>query len=498
MLKRLLSVMLTLSLVMSVLASCSENGNEAADPGAKDPAQPNNSESAVVNEETEPDYQDDLPEVTYDGSDFVIYSSNATTNTWFTTNFVDFEEDSADVLESAIYRRNRLVEERFDINISEIYMEIDGVKTAIMGGDDTSDLNLHTGSQAFGLIQEGYIYDQLKLNLDFDKPFWDTNAVRELTIAGKLFISAGDFMTTHYDISRGLFFNKGLAENYHLDNPYELVKNNKWTYDTFNNMLSQVGGDVDGNGIYNDMDVYGVLSYTELLTTYLLLASGEKFVSKDENDMPYLSFYNERFVQAYEKVFNILYGEGGYHYFDANTGNTRGVENHRVQEIMFPNNQSLFWVEALSWSKALRDMEFDFGILPAPKLDESQDRYYHVTSGGFYGSVIPTTVKDVEKTCTILTALNSMSTGMIDVAYYDVMLKSKISRDEESSEMIDIIINNIIYDTSLAFGFATVKSDIANLMSGGSTDIASYYNRSVKVQSKLMNKAFEKIVTFEH
>ena len=50
--------------------------------------------------------------------------------------------------------------------------------------------------------------------------------------------------------------------------------------------------------------------------------------------------------------------------YNANRQNTIGLShNHRVQEIMFPNNQALFWNENIAWAKALRDMEMDFGII---------------------------------------------------------------------------------------------------------------------------------------
>ena len=72
----------------------------------------------------------------------------------------------------------------------------------------------------------------------------------------------------------------------------------------------------------------------------------------------------------------MCHAEGNAVMYNANRQNTMGLSHkHRVQEIMFPNNQALFWNENIAWAKALRDMETDFGIIPAPKLDEEQDRY---------------------------------------------------------------------------------------------------------------------------
>ena len=52
------------------------------------------------------------------------------------------------------------------------------------------------------------------------------------------------------------------------------------------------------------------------------------------------------------------------------------------------------------------------------------------------------------------TVMESMSTlGHTDVIpiYYDILLKEKISRDDDSRDMLDIILNGIIYDTELVF-----------------------------------------------
>ena len=102
--------------------------------------------------------------------------------------------------------------------------------------------------------------------------------------------------------------------------------------------------------------------------------------------------------------------EGDTVMYNANPQNTMGLShNHRVQEIMFPNNQALFWNENIAWAKALRDMETDFGIIPAPNLDEEQDRYYNVSAGSYFGMNIPVSAADPEYVSIVLEGLNSMS-----------------------------------------------------------------------------------------
>ena len=171
--------------------------------------------------------------------------------------------------------------------------------------------------------------------------------------------------------------------------------------------------------------------------------------------------------------------------------NTKGLSNnHRVQEIMFPGNQSLFWVECISWSKALRDMEANFGILPCAKYDESQAQYYNYNNGNFFGISVPATVSDQNRTSIILEALNSMSINTVRAAYYDTMLKTKYSRDEDSADMVDIIFDTQVYDCSVVFGIGNAKTNLYTMASKNNADIASFYQK----QSGTLSKNIEKLV----
>ena len=138
--KRALSIILALLLTAPTLVACSGSTENAETENitTTDAAQNGSvaSEETAVEEETEEEgYLDDLPEITFNGSDFVIYNGNELSNTWWLTNYIDFTEDSADALESAIYHRNRSVEERFDILISETIQANSVIKEVIAAGD---------------------------------------------------------------------------------------------------------------------------------------------------------------------------------------------------------------------------------------------------------------------------------------------------------------------------------------------------------------------------
>ena len=58
-------------------------------------------------------------------------------------------------------------------------------------------------------------------------------------------------------------------------------------------------------------------------------------------------------------------------------------------------------------------------------------------------------------------------------AYYDIALNGKFLRDEESVEMMDIIIGERVYDLGLAFNFGSIMGVLDGLVQKGSSDIVS-------------------------
>ncbi len=499
--KRIFSLLLAALMLSSTFVSCSEKAAEETDaqtsadvtvPGAEE-------ETVAEPEETEERIKDDLPEITFDGHDFMIYNSNPETNNWYTTVHIVFEEDSGEPITSAIFNRNVAVEERFDIKMVEVEHTAAEAKAVITAGSaEDLDIVLLDGTDAISFIQEKLIHDLNTVDyIDLDKPYWDQNAREYLSIAGQYYGAVGDFLTTTLDETVCMYFNRSMIEDYGLEDPYDHVNNMTWTLDKFGEMGSAISNDSDGDGVWTDQDTYAALSLQFQIYPYLIYGTGESYIAKDENDVPYVSFFNERFIAAFEKIVNICHSNGDHFLYDADrTANTMGLSsNHRVQEIMFPNNQALFWVECVCWARELREMETSFGIVPAPLLDETQDQYYNFHHGRFYGPVIPVTLTgdSLDRCAIILEALNSHSTDTVLKAYYDVSLTNKISRDEETGKMLDLIFDSMIYDTSIVYGIASINTNIYQMAAENNTDIASYYNRQKKAISKTVEKMIEKI-----
>ena len=115
---------------------------------------------------------------------------------------------------------------------------------------------------------------------------------------------------------------------------------------------------------------------------------------------------------------------------------------------LFAGDEGLDTAEQMS-----ADGSVNFSILPIPKYDSDQERYY--TCQGVYSSLItvPSDVKDREMCGMILEGLASSNHRVVkDVVYYDVFqTRFAAAESADGARMFDILYNSIVFDTARAF-----------------------------------------------
>ena len=114
---------------------------------------------------------------------------------------------------------------------------------------------------------------------------------------------------------------------------------------------------------------------------------------------------------------------------------------------MFSEGKALFMDMSFFFIEELREMETDFGIIPYPKYDENQSSY--ATRLCYYmPTVVPITItgERLDRAGVMLEALAYEYASNVVPAYYEIALKTKAARDEESQGMLDIIFNNRVID----------------------------------------------------
>jgi hypothetical protein len=86
----------------------------------------------------------------------------------------------------------------------------------------------------------------------------------------------------------------------------------------------------------------------------------------------------------------------------------------------------------------------------------------------------------------MIEAYSAWAKNFITKAYYEVNLRYKDIRDNESEEMLDIIFGNIVYDIGECYNFGGLTSMFSELSKNRSSDIVSNIeSRKTEAQTKI-------------
>ena len=242
------------------------------------------------------------------------------------------------------------------------------------------------------------------------------------------------------------------------DPPYSSVLNGTWTLDQMYNLGLKARVDINGDGNYDRaMDTFGMVTH-QYTANALLYGSGELFFAKDKNDEPYITFDNKRIVDVCEKV-EKFFKTAGYMY-DTTEGNGNG---QGIQE-KFAADEALFAGEVLQCARRYRGMTTDFGILPYPKYDESQDNYVTYSLEMVYPVGVTKNIYgvDLERVGIVTEALQSASVNTLYKSYFEAALTSaRFLRDDESEDMLKIIFKTRCFPLATMKDFGGVAGKFA-------------------------------------
>ncbi len=488
--KRTLALLLALLLTSSALFSCSSGETADETPSSGDsPA----TEETVA--ETDPPY-DGLEAEDFGGITFTILNRAKSPNYNAHPNpEIEAEEQNGEVLNDSLYDRNQKIQEKYNIEFASVtFASHDDIskeiETSVIAGDATYDAVLPSLNNGFQMAMNGRLYEVSEIpNLQLDRAWWWANIAKDTSLAGKNYFVAGDVNVGSMNSAGLIYFNKQLLSDYQLESPYAIVDEGKWTLDAMATLSSAITHDVDGNGTMDHSDVYGTVS-SSFGWQPLFYGSGQLLIAKDEQDLPYLDAASEANYDHIAAIVTFLNDKTTTYNVNHSTGFS---DLGKLTVDMFYNNQALFFIEVMYGVPQFRDMESDFGLLPLPKANENQQDYSTYLGGNATGVAVPVSNTNLEMTGKILEDLVYYSNQYVRPAFYDVMLKSKFARDDDSARMLDIILSNFTIDLALVMRSNGIDIDgmMRTAATEGTTDIVSSIVAKEKQYTKILNSAVE-------
>lgn len=481
--KKFISFLILFALAFTMLTACnnsSDESNVSLSEGTVTDAYMNENGEYVPRHEVKK----------MDQRTFTIIVRGAVHGTYQSDDFTTDGTLYGDLLNDAVKKRNDVVEKLYDVKLEVV--KSDNINNDIFLDCSSStgeyDAIMPTLAYLSTLAADSYLYDLRTLaNFDDQAPWYDQNCSEAFSFSNQLYFTSGDITILNKVNTPSILFNKEMAQKYYANvDFYQLVRDKKWTFDKMVELASGVDSIQTADGSYSKENIYGMVgSYGDAQGFYG--ASGEMICGKDPDDLPYLAIgESDRSVNIAKKVLETMNDASKSWLIYAETFDA--ADRWETSFEVFYNGRALFRPSAFSATTKLRSRSnIEFGILPMPLMDGTQDQYYsYCGSSETAGIAIPISAKDPEFSAYMIEAYSAWAKNYITHAYYEVNLKTKDARDDESEEMLDIIFGNIVYDIGECYDYGGLSSMFYSLAQEGKSDVVSaIQSRKDQAQTKI-------------
>jgi ABC-type glycerol-3-phosphate transport system substrate-binding protein len=412
------------------------------------------------------------------GAHFYSFTSATENELWY-------EEQTGNALNDAIYDRNRMTEELLNVKIVPEFVSDPTAtyKNSVTSSDGAFEAAINRLDYQANIAAEGYSLNLRAIpSIDVTNPWWDEGVVNTFTLfKDKLYFISGDI--NYYDdyAVQCIYFNERIYSEEGFEyNLYNLVREGKWTFDLLKQMSLASTRDLDGDGKITILkDQYGYADNTSALLHHIYLF-GQKLSEIDQNGVLQVSAMSDKMYDVVDKLY-AFFNESKAVYVNGYDGSTA-----------FNQSKVLFFTDMIGVISNFRDLEDDFGILPMPRPEEGEPKYSAYVSNGWSTAYsIPKTNQQAERTGVVLEAMSAFSVNTVTTTLYDVMLESKLIRNNDSRDMLSYIFDSKVYDWAgdLAWG-----SNMVNVFNSLATSNSNTFASSMEKVMKPTNKQLEKLI----
>lgn len=442
--KKIISSILALLMLLSVLASCSSTAKGETE--------------TIATQEGEISTADIVGFEASDhgGRTFNILVSNTDEEEHLTEDGYNTQ-----VVNDAIFTRNLKVEEYFGIDIEVISKPGDWFNMAsfnqeitrmVMAGADDYDMVVGVTGVIPASFSTDYYLDVSDMEyIDLEKEWWVKGQYDELQINGKLLGVYGDLNLTLYSEIHAIMFNTQVLDNNHLESPYDLVNTDKWTIEKMLTLAAEAGGEIDGKiGVDPESDIMGMIGTVNPDRAFMTAFDLDLIERNNDGSLSMSSTPSEKFINAYKTLCGAFYGSA-YNYLLQVTSDDYSVALNAMAE-----NRVLFLPSYVKWisDPIIRNMEGDYGIVPYPKLDDDQESYRSQVATGATCACFPKTIGDAELSAQVATYMSYLGYDTVIKEYYDEYLGQRLSKSPEMLEMLGLIRETSIISLSTAYASA--------------------------------------------
>lgn len=309
-----------------------------------------------------------------------------------------FYSEENDPLGRAVTKRNLLLQQYLDLNVSCTEKSSDKLaselEAAIKNGTQYADLICAPISTLSKLAANGLLENIYTLPyLDLEAAYVDGNALSEQTALNTAYMYSGE-LTGSINACVGLFYNKAAVEAAGVD-PAALAKDGNLTWDALTAMVQSAVSD----GVRGIDSLLG----EEALALAVYGSSGSGFVTSDGTGVS--AAYNSEAGAATARIIKELFSDPKY----------SSQYDYTTAADMFKKGKIAFLLADMS-SVSLFDGGTEWGLIPLPKHSTEQESYASFVGNNALAIAVPRGCKDSGFSAFALNALLAASSGALNGA----------------------------------------------------------------------------------
>ena len=457
--KKTIAILLALVMLLSALVSCKKNDGKDTEDTAEEIQMGEN------------DRLSELGSRNFEGEVFKILDANDYPE--MHVNYATVETKNASNINEALYNRDLWLSVNYNFDGVEYTSKtkavagIDALRNQSLINTVEYDMVISTavGSTAQGAsggtlaaaVFQGLLKNLDEINyLSLDKEWWSPLIYENMLLNDKLFFTTGDIAPSLYQAPAAMYVNMDLFRQYYQDiDVFKIVEDGEWTLEKLLTITSELSRDTNSDNKMNaSEDFFGIVLQANGLTVQNLVIGADLSFAKVENNALTMNLKSQKLGDTIEKIAK-LYPTMPFEYGGSGSPSDK---QQNVINVAFKNGNAVFLAHQLEAAMFhLRDMENDYAVLPYPKADTSQNRYYSQINNWCDCFVaVPNAVESgrMDFVGFMMEAMAAYSHKELRPFIYEKVLKIQRMNDAKSSAMIDVIMDGIIIDYAVVYDIA--------------------------------------------
>ena len=443
---RFLALAMALLMTVAVFAACSTE-NEDVNPDTENTFASSDGSEKLLGVETDEEGRqlDDLGnDLNFDREITILGCESLKDQFW------EKDDTSDNPIRVTIFKRNATVQERLGVEFKWDFENGEWgqrdeflQKVATACETDPYDAMICYNLVPYMLAQEGLLANLYNTeHLDLSAPWWPQSMLSEILVNDTLYAVSE---SNEFGLLRNMmaiFFNGDMLEKRQIESPYDLVARNEWTIDKLSELVKDTYEDKNADGKVDRGDVFGFVNATNAKRDAWFFALGYKYAEVKDGEIVSLleddgiSNYIDRMVRFYDTKDVKLYDE--------------------QQSSLFLQEQAYFYSGVVMTAESLKNIEsqMHYGVVPLPKLNSQQKRYYTHLSNTYDTWCVSFNAKDLDCSSAVLECMASESYRQVGPIYFDTYVKLRYATDERMPTMYDLVRDSVTFDLIYLYSIA--------------------------------------------